>query len=79
MRSLLCDRVSHMQEHTNNPAPEPQEEVLTNPGFFKQFFRFLRARKLYWLTPLVLLLLLVGALIVVGQSSSVSPFIYALF
>lgn len=68
-----------MQEIAEQQSEEPQELVITNPGFFKQFIRFLRVRKLYWLTPIVLLLLMVGVLIIVGQSSSVSPFIYALF
>lgn len=38
-----------------------------------------RRRKKYWLIPLVLALVLVGALIVVASATSVSPFIYPLF
>ncbi len=40
---------------------------------------FMKERKKWWLLPIVIILLLVGMLIVVGQSSSLSPFIYALF
>lgn len=38
-----------------------------------------RRRKKYWLIPLVLALVLVGALIIVASTTSVSPFIYPLF
>ncbi len=40
---------------------------------------FMKERKKWWLLPIVIMLLLVGILIVVGQSSALSPFIYALF
>ena len=42
-------------------------------------WHFMRERKKWWLLPIVIMLILVGILIVVGQSSSLSPFIYALF
>jgi len=40
---------------------------------------FMKERKKWWLLPIVIMLVLVGVLIVVGQSSALSPFIYALF
>jgi hypothetical protein len=40
---------------------------------------FLRTRKKWWLTPVVVMLVLLGALIVLSESSAVAPFIYALF
>lgn len=40
---------------------------------------FLRTRKKWWLTPIVIMLVLLGALIVLSESSAVAPFIYALF
>lgn len=43
------------------------------------FWHFLRVRKKWWLTPIVVTLLLVGALLVVTESSALAPFIYALF
>lgn len=48
-------------------------------GIIKEFWGFLKVRKKWWLTPIVLVLLLLGALIVFGQSSAVAPFIYTLF
>ena len=44
-----------------------------------EFWEFLRFNKKYWLTPIVLVLLLVGALLVITQGSVVAPFIYTLF
>ncbi|MBI5065224.1 hypothetical protein HZA97_03210 [Candidatus Woesearchaeota archaeon] len=40
---------------------------------------FLNERKKWWLLPIILMLVFVGILIIFGQSSAVSPFIYALF
>ncbi|MFN8393491.1 MAG: DUF5989 family protein [Bacteroidia bacterium] len=47
--------------------------------FLKDLFRFLWQRKAWWITPIVLVLLLIGVLIVLGGTSSVAPFIYTLF
>lgn len=44
-----------------------------------ELWEFLRARKRYWLTPIVLVLILLSALIIFTEGSSVAPFIYALF
>ncbi|MGI6240801.1 MAG: DUF5989 family protein [Candidatus Omnitrophota bacterium] len=48
-------------------------------SILKEFWDFLRVRKKWWLTPIVVVLLLLGALIVFAQGSAVSPFIYTLF
>ena len=40
---------------------------------------FLKVRKKWWLTPIVLFLLLIGLLIVLSQGSALAPFIYTLF
>lgn len=40
---------------------------------------FLRTRKKWWLTPIVLFLALLSLLIVLAEGSAVAPFIYALF
>jgi hypothetical protein len=47
--------------------------------FLKDLFKFLRARKKFWLVPMIVILLLLGLLIVVGGGSSIAPFIYTLF
>ncbi len=44
-----------------------------------ELLSFLRRRRLWWLYPLVFLLLLSGILIGAGTSTGVGPFIYTLF
>jgi hypothetical protein len=45
----------------------------------KEFWEFTKARKRRWLLPIVIFLLLFGALIVLTESSALAPFIYSLF
>ncbi len=40
---------------------------------------FLKVRKKWWLAPIVLFLLVMAALIVLTEGSSLAPFIYAIF
>ncbi|MDP8230544.1 MAG: DUF5989 family protein [Candidatus Gorgyraea atricola] len=44
-----------------------------------ELFKFLWERKLWWMIPIVMVLLLFGLLIFFTQSSAVAPFIYTLF
>lgn len=48
-------------------------------SLFSEFFLFLRENKKLWLLPIVLTLLLLGALLVFAQGSALSPFIYTVF
>ena len=52
---------------------------MANQSIISEFWEFLKVRKRYWLFPIVVVLLLLGALIVFTQTSAVAPFIYALF
>tara|TARA_B100000965_G_C19579066_1_gene752680 strand:- start:1460 stop:1621 length:162 start_codon:yes stop_codon:yes gene_type:complete len=45
----------------------------------KDIWDFLKIRKKYWLAPLILTILLMGALIVYTQGTVVAPFIYSIF
>jgi|TARA_B110000438_G_C15285651_1_gene424593 hypothetical protein len=47
--------------------------------FAKEFWEFLRARKKYWLLPIIIVLALFGSLIVLSQGSALAPFIYSIF
>ena len=47
--------------------------------FLKDLWGFMKERKKFWLAPIILLLVLLGALIVFTQSSALAPFVYALF
>jgi hypothetical protein len=45
----------------------------------KDLWDYLKQNKKWWLTPLIIILVLIGVLIVLGGSTALSPFIYSLF
>lgn len=47
--------------------------------FLADMYAFLKVRKKFWLAPIIVVLLVLGLLIIVTQSSAVAPFIYTLF
>jgi Family of unknown function (DUF5989) len=47
--------------------------------FLKDLWLFMRERKKFWLLPIIIVMVLLGALIVLTQGSAVAPFIYTLF
>jgi hypothetical protein len=53
--------------------------MLTNLGIVGEALAFLKARKLWWLLPMVVMLLLMGLLLVFANASGLAPFIYTLF
>jgi hypothetical protein len=48
-------------------------------SMIKELWAFLLARKKFWLWPIFLMMLVLGALIVLAHGSAVAPFIYTLF
>jgi len=48
-------------------------------GIASQLLSFFWRRKVWWMTPLVLVILVVGVLVILGHSTAVSAFIYTLF
>jgi len=44
-----------------------------------ELWRYMRARKKFWLLPILVVMLLLGALLVVAKGSAVAPFIYTIF
>jgi hypothetical protein len=44
-----------------------------------EVFSFLWKRKLWWLMPMIFILIALGLLMVFGQATGIGPFIYALF
>lgn len=48
-------------------------------SILRELWLFMRARKKYWLLPVLIMLAVFGALIVLTQGSVVAPFIYTLF
>lgn len=54
-------------------------KMTKNRSLLGEVWDFLKVRKAWWLAPIIIMLILVGTLIIFGQSSALSPFIYALF
>jgi len=65
-------------------TPSARAEAFVNegrkaqPSFLAEFWQFLRTNKKWWLTPIVAVLLMMGALLILGGSGA-APFIYTLF
>lgn len=47
-------------------------------GIVGEFLEFLWKKRMYWMIPVFLMLVLIGALVLFAQSSALSPFIYTL-
>ncbi|HZS52732.1 MAG TPA: DUF5989 family protein [Bryobacterales bacterium] len=52
---------------------------MSGPSLLHEFWLFLRQNKKLWLLPIVIVLLLLGALLLFAQSSALAPFIYTIF
>jgi hypothetical protein len=52
---------------------------MSKMSIIKEFWDFLKVRKKWWLVPIVLVLLLLGALLLLTEGSALAPFIYAIF
>lgn len=48
-------------------------------NFIRELWAYMRARKVYWLAPIFLVMALLGGLLVLSQGSAIMPFIYTLF
>jgi hypothetical protein len=52
---------------------------MAGQGLVSELWAFMRVRKKWWLLPLILIMLLMGALLVFAQGSVLAPFIYTVF
>ena len=48
-------------------------------SFIKELLVFLRQRKKLWLAPVIILMVVMGAMLIAAQGSVIAPFIYTLF
>ncbi len=48
-------------------------------SIISELWAFMRARKKFWLVPIVLMMLMFGTLLILAQSTAVAPFIYTIF
>ena len=47
--------------------------------FMKDIWGFLKTRKKFWLLPVIIVLIGVGAVLIFGGSTAIAPFIYTIF
>ena len=48
-------------------------------SFLLELWAFMRVRKKYWLLPVIVMMLVLGGLIVLSQTTAVAPMIYTIF
>jgi hypothetical protein len=52
---------------------------MAQSGLMGELWAYMRARKKWWLVPVIVLLVMIGALLVFAQGSALAPFIYTIF
>jgi len=55
------------------------QSLFSRMGIMGELLSFFWGHKWWWLTPMILVLLLFGLLVVFAQTSAIAPFIYTLF
>lgn len=66
------------EERERERAAFEEEAGTPGQGFLHEFVGFLRHNRKWWLTPIILVLVLVGVLVALGGTAA-APFIYTLF
>jgi hypothetical protein len=86
---LDADRPAYYRARMSDPSPTGDEKKSApseferlaqqpSPGFIAEFFDFLIHNKKWWLTPIAIVLALLGALVLLAGTPA-APFIYTLF
>jgi hypothetical protein len=52
---------------------------MSQAGIARELWCYMKVRKKWWLLPLILIMLTVGALLIFAQGSVLAPFIYTVF
>jgi hypothetical protein len=55
------------------------DSLTSRMGIVGELLQFFWQHKWWWLTPMIIMLFLVGTLVIFAQSSAIAPFIYTLF
>jgi cell division protein FtsL len=62
------------QEDAPQSQPESEEESVS---FVQEFISFLKEEKIWWITPLIIVLVLVAAILIMNRNTeNVAPFLY---
>jgi hypothetical protein len=67
------------QSQQGNSSLRVARTIVGRLGITGELFSFFWSNKKWWLVPMLLTLFLLGAIIVLAQSSAIAPFIYTLF
>ncbi len=70
--------MSEPQESSDRSQAFQAESQSARTGLLAEFWDFLKHNKKWWLTPIIVVMLLVGVLVVLGGTAA-APFIYTLF
>jgi hypothetical protein len=54
-------------------------DLMARHSLVRELWAYMRVRKRWWLAPILVVLLLLGALLVFAQGSALAPFIYTIF
>ena len=52
---------------------------MNNSSLVRELWVYMKVRKKFWLLPIILVMMAVGALLVFAQGSALAPFIYTIF
>lgn len=52
---------------------------MNQTGLISELWAFMKVRKKFWLLPIIVVMVMVGALLVFAQGSALAPFIYTIF
>jgi hypothetical protein len=52
---------------------------MASSGMGSELWAFMRTRKKWWLLPIIIMMVLIGALLIFAQGSVLAPFIYTIF
>ncbi|MCH7490437.1 MAG: hypothetical protein IID05_07050 [Gemmatimonadetes bacterium] len=52
---------------------------MSNTSLAREFWMFMKVRKKFWMLPIIIMMVLVGALLVFAEGSALAPFIYTIF
>ena len=74
----MTNRSSQAEQQQQQARELERQANQTHRGIVGEFVEFLLHNKKWWLTPIILVLLLVGLLLVLGGTGA-APFIYTLF
>jgi len=63
---------------TSSWDPQAPQPAPAKQGFLREFLQFAWEEKIWWITPTVLILVLLAVLVFYAQGGAIAPFFYAL-